>query len=153
MTRKIFMAFKTNDKEAIALGGLSFTIIAVDIFDSAATFINAFLPTISLLPIVTLAATGLPLGFIISGLGTVSRTIQIAKALNLYPKSEGDATKELKSKIILEALGILANLIILTSLTLLALGNVSQLPFLMIALGFIIKLGGTLYQDHALRKR
>ena len=75
-----------NDREGIALSAISFTIIASDILDSITTFVNATLAVICRGSVALFSKLGLPLGFIMAGLGTVSRTVQIAKSMSLYKK-------------------------------------------------------------------
>lgn len=84
--QKMLKNFLWRDKEGFALGALTFTIIASDIFDSITTFVNASLTIASKKTIGIFSAIALPLGYIMSGLGTISRIIQIAKSHHLYRK-------------------------------------------------------------------
>ena len=83
-SEKLLKSFFLNDKEGMALAALSFTILAADTFDSITTFVNAALSLASVGPIESLAATGLPVAYLLVSLGTISRTIQIAKSFNLH---------------------------------------------------------------------
>ncbi|MFA6916143.1 MAG: hypothetical protein WC222_07080 [Parachlamydiales bacterium] len=79
ISEKIFKNYLINNKEDVVLGSLSFTIITIDIFDSITTFVNTVLDLSARSPIASLSALGLPFGLAMSGLGTISRIIQIAK--------------------------------------------------------------------------
>jgi hypothetical protein len=86
--KKILNGIIHKDKEGIALSALTFTVIAADIIDSVTTFINTTLFLSASAPVAIFSAMGLPLGFTMSGVGTISRTIQVAKAMNLYRNIE-----------------------------------------------------------------
>jgi hypothetical protein len=75
-----------KDWEGIALSTISVTIIASDILDSVTTFVNTTLAIACAKTVSLFSALGLPLGFVMSGLGTVSRMVQIAKASILHGK-------------------------------------------------------------------
>lgn len=75
-----------KDKEGIALSAISVTIMAADVLDSITTFVNTTLTLRSMKTVGAFSALGLPLGYIMSGLGIVSRTVQIAKSCQLYHK-------------------------------------------------------------------
>lgn len=75
-----------NDKEGVALSAISFTIIASDIMDSITTFVNTTLAVAGAKTIEVFSAVSLPLGFIMVGFGTISRTVHIAKSAHLYRK-------------------------------------------------------------------
>lgn len=96
--QKVFASAKVKDWEGVGMGGLSFSIVIADIFDSVTTFVNAALTKASMMPIGIFSSLGLPTAFAISGLGTVSRTIQIAKSLNLYQGIEKEPTKAVMEK-------------------------------------------------------
>jgi hypothetical protein len=72
-----------RDIEGILLDGLSVTILAIDLFDTLTTFVNATLAAASI-PFQILAEVAMPIAYILSGLGIVSRTIQIGKTAYLY---------------------------------------------------------------------
>ncbi|MBN9377239.1 MAG: hypothetical protein BGO14_09100 [Chlamydiales bacterium 38-26] len=80
---KIFHDFLNRDKEGIILSTLSVTILLADIFDSLTTFVNSVLAAASV-PISILASVGMPLAYVMSGLGIVLRTIQIARGAHFY---------------------------------------------------------------------
>lgn len=145
---RVFKSFLQNDKEGVALGALSLAIVSADTFDSITTFVNSALAIASLPPVESFSAIGLPLAFAIAGMGTLSRAIKIAKAFNLYrnlkPSHERSA-QEMKMK--MEGLGILANAIILSGLVLFSIGAISSIPFLLLALGFMIRISSLVYQD------
>ena len=82
--QKVLKSFLLNDKEGVVLGSLSLSIIAADAFDSLTTFINTALTVASLNPIKAFSTISLPMAFAMSGLGVVSRTVQIAKSVMLY---------------------------------------------------------------------
>lgn len=82
--KKINNSLLINDKEGVGLSSLSLMMTISDAVDSFSTFINSLLIVTKGNPIQIFSLLGLPLGFIIAGTGTVSRTIYIAKALNLY---------------------------------------------------------------------
>ena len=86
IVQKIFKSFSINDKEGVALGLLSFTMTTADAFDSITTFVNSFFNVVANKSIEVLSLIGLPISFAITGIGIISRTIQIAKAVNLYKK-------------------------------------------------------------------
>ncbi len=219
--QRILASHQAKDPEGIAMAGLSLSIVLADVFDSITTFINASLVHFCHNPVALFAQLGLPTAFTISGLGTVSRTIQIAKSLHLFNRidtvkqtasqssleafldqtlglkdSDEIATRKaaltrmapkeaiakleklhaqlqvsiektlsdahiekitgslakvqahLIKKMLLDAFGILANLIILTALSLFLVGSTSALPFLLLALGFGIRISSLIYQDH-----
>ncbi|MBA2368659.1 MAG: hypothetical protein H0V82_06510 [Candidatus Protochlamydia sp.] len=81
---KSLNSLSLKDWEGTAFGALSLTITTAEIVDSLTTFINASLTVSSLKPIEAFSTLGLPLGFTMSSLGTISRTIQIGKSLNLF---------------------------------------------------------------------
>lgn len=83
ISNKIRKCYQLDDKEGMALGTLSATIVALDIFDSSTTFINAALLTSSRESVPIFSTLGLPVGFAMASLGIISRTIQIAKACKL----------------------------------------------------------------------
>lgn len=85
-SQKIFKSFSNDDKEGIVLGILSLAIIAGDAFDSATTFINSALTIAGINPITFISSISLPLAFAITGMGTLSRTIQITKTYFLFRK-------------------------------------------------------------------
>ncbi|MFI5344635.1 MAG: hypothetical protein ACHQUC_10510 [Chlamydiales bacterium] len=85
-SQKILKSFSMDDKEGVALGLLSLAIIAADAFDSLTTFINAALTIAGIDPIKLISSIDLPVAFAIAGMGTLSRTIQIAKTYSLYRK-------------------------------------------------------------------
>jgi uncharacterized protein YaaW (UPF0174 family) len=82
--RKILNSLVLRDAEGLALSTLSFTIIATDVIDSFQTFINTSLTLTFVNPHLIFSSLGLPFGYTMSGLGVISRTIQVAKAANLY---------------------------------------------------------------------
>ncbi|MES2122689.1 MAG: hypothetical protein V4492_07945, partial [Chlamydiota bacterium] len=219
--QRILASYQGKDPEGVAMGGLSLSIVLADVFDSVTTFINASLVHFCKSPVALFAKVGLPTAFAISGLGTLSRTIQIAKSLHLF-KRIGDVSSsasqnslqvfleqtlglqssdeiarckavlsrtvpeeaiakleklhtqlqaaidetlsdahiekitgslckvqaQLIKKMLLDAFGILANLIIITALILFFIGSTSVLPFLLLALGFGIRISVLIYQDH-----
>lgn len=83
---KILKSFSIGDKEGVALSLLSLAIIAGDAFDSLTTFINSALTIAGIDPMKFVSLIELPLAFAIAGMGTLSRTIQIAKTYSLYRK-------------------------------------------------------------------
>ena len=101
--QKIFRSFLINDKEGIALATLTFSILAADIFDSVTTFVNSVL-TVASIPFQVLASASLPVAFAISGLGTIARSIQIAKTYSLYQniKEEILSNEAYKNKALLK---------------------------------------------------
>lgn len=86
ISEKIFNNFLISDREGVALGSLSFTIVFIDVIDSLATFVNTILTLSARTPIASLSALGLPFGFAMSGLGSISRTTHIAKACQVYKR-------------------------------------------------------------------
>jgi|688.fasta_scaffold19462_11 hypothetical protein len=84
ISAEIFKSFLVKDIESVTLSSLSFTIITIDLFDSMTTFVNATLAVSAHEPIASLSALSLPFGFGMSGLGIVSRIIQISKACQVY---------------------------------------------------------------------
>lgn len=81
---KIIAGLNLKDVEGVALNSLSITIILADVVDSITTFLNAASTLIVGSSIQAFASLGLPLGFTIPGVGTISRTIQVVKSLGLY---------------------------------------------------------------------
>jgi hypothetical protein len=143
---KIFAGFLAKDAEGSVLSALSFTIIAADIVDSVATFINAALVLSSANPIALFSAIGLPLGFTMVGLGIISRTIQIAKDSNLYRQAqEKSDLRELAKKMRVNVLGVTANLFMLTAFTIFSMGSVTPLPHVLKGFAYSIRLAA-LYQ-------
>ena len=65
---------------------LSFVLLIADTVDSTSTFINSSLTLNGMPTIEALSSMGLPLGFMMAGIGTISRTIQIARSCHLYKK-------------------------------------------------------------------
>lgn len=104
-SEKIFKNFLINDKEGIALSSLTFTITAIDVLDSISTFVNTVLNLWSRPSIASLSALGLPFGFAMSGLGIVSRIIQVAKT-HQVSKSVSDIRKEMLKTLLENKLGI-----------------------------------------------
>lgn len=86
VAKKIFKSISDKDAEGVALNTLSFSIIALDVIDSIATFISARIAIAGLEPIQLLSTLGLPLPLAMSSMGIVSRTIQIAKSHHLFTK-------------------------------------------------------------------
>jgi len=105
ISEKIFKNSLINDREGVVLNSLSFTIIVIDIFDSTSTFVNTVLDLSTRTPIASLSALGLPCGFAMSGLGTISRIVQIAKTYQVH-KSVSDVRKELLEALLEKKLGI-----------------------------------------------
>lgn len=60
--------------------------------------------------------------------------------------------RQLECKMTVNALGILANLIIILGLTLMSLASGGSAPFLMLAMGFITRIVSLIYQDITKRK-
>ncbi len=146
--QRIFKSFLLKDKEGVALGALSFVIIAADTFDSITTFVNSALSIASLPPIEAFSAIGLPIAFAVAGMGTLSRAIQIAKALHLYLSIDQSNDKLiLERKMKIEGLGILANLSIISGLILFSISAAGSVPFLLLALGFMIRISSLIYQE------
>lgn len=113
ISQKMGKSFSINDKEGLLMSSLSLTMTASDALDSFSTFTNSLLTVSSGDPIQLFSLIGLPLGFIIAGTGTVSRTIHVAKGLNLYkniqPESflkEKNVDKAILKKELEEKLGI-----------------------------------------------
>lgn len=110
--KKILTSLYVNDKEGIVLSTLSFTVIAADIVDSFTTFFNAAMTLCVGAPLAFFSAMGLPLGFTMAGVGTISRTIQVAKsallhrAINKEVLSEKSLNKESLKAFLEKTLGI-----------------------------------------------
>jgi hypothetical protein len=96
--QKIFKSMHLHDHEGIALSMLSLTVISADIVDSVTTFVNAALETASKQAIPAFSALGLPLGYTITTVGTISRIIQIAKTCHLYNSLKKVEASEEKRK-------------------------------------------------------
>lgn len=84
LTFKLFDHIRNRDAEELALSSLSFSIQAADVFDSITTFVNATLSLAAKPTIAIFSTLGIPLGLFMSGAGGISRSINIAKSLNLY---------------------------------------------------------------------
>lgn len=129
VSKKIFNGLSHRDKEAVLLGTLSFTIITVEIVDSLTTFINNGLTVISANSIAAFSTLGLPIAYLMSGLGIISRTIQIAKTSNLYRHinkeilSNENVNQDLIKKFLEKKLGINEELKFLLSLPVDQLSN------------------------------
>ncbi len=85
IVKRVYKSFLIKDSEGLAMASIAFTLTAADTFDATTTFVNSLF---SVLKINTqiLAAAGLPIGFTIVGIGTVSRIIHIAKTVFLHKK-------------------------------------------------------------------
>lgn len=110
---KTFNSLSLSDHEGLAMAALSFTMTAADVFDSVTTFVNSLLVVMARTPIGLFSSLGLPLGYLISGTGTVSRTIQIAKAFSLFRNINSEAIPDISNrskadirKYLVEKLGI-----------------------------------------------
>lgn len=127
--KKILNSLVLRDPEGVALSTLSFTIIATDVIDSFQTFINTSLTLTFVNPNLIFTSLGLPFGYTMSGLGVISRTIQVAKAANLYRNinnkinAENGLKKEFLLQFLEETLGISEEL---KSLRSLAPGELSE---------------------------
>lgn len=91
---KIGKSSAINDKEGIAMGALSFTVLVTDTFDSITTFVNSVLATLTSCPMQIFSSLGLPAAFVMTSLGSIARTIQIAKASHLYCKINPEIASE-----------------------------------------------------------
>lgn len=218
ISEKIFKNYTINDMEGVRSGSLTATIIAIDVFDSISTFVNAVLELSARVPIASLSALGIPSGFAMSGLGTISRSLQITKICQVYksisnvqkamreaflekklgvnqiranlsaPLTEkvlkalpGDIESQLrklnqlinnestetftpdqlkeisqilagiqgtiKKKFVVEGLGIFANTLNISALSLICLGTVSSQPFLLMASCYFTRILSLAYQD------
>ncbi|MCE2982220.1 MAG: hypothetical protein LW832_01515 [Parachlamydia sp.] len=105
ISEKIFKSYSLNDKEAVALGSLAFTITSIDAFDSTATFANTVLLLSARSPIARLSALGMPCGFAMTGLGIISRIGHIAQSCRIY-YSLSDIRKKMLEAYLEEQLGI-----------------------------------------------
>jgi hypothetical protein len=74
---KIRQSFERNDYEGIYLGLLACFILVGDILDSLATSVNAALETFASMTSQFISSVGLPLGFILVGLGSISRAVRL----------------------------------------------------------------------------
>jgi hypothetical protein len=92
---KIFKSLQAKDAEGVALGSLSFVVMSGDVVDSLATFINAVCGVAANTSVPLLSAIGMPLAFGLVGLGSLSRTIQMAKTYALYKNLKGQDLQEL----------------------------------------------------------
>ena len=81
---KIFKSFQLSDREGVALSLLSFTHMAAETFDTTTGFVNTVLTLTATTVVKVFSTIALPLGFTVAGMGMVSKTIQLAKAANLY---------------------------------------------------------------------
>jgi hypothetical protein len=79
VTNKLHQSLKWHDAEGVALSSLSFTVISAEIISSTTTFINSALIVLEKTAIGLFAQIGMPLAFGVVGLGSISKTIQIAK--------------------------------------------------------------------------
>lgn len=86
---KMIQNLLSHNKEGVALNLLSFSITAIDIVDSTATFINSALDLSGRVPIERLTSLGTPLVGAMSILGIISRIIQIAKACGIIKSMKG----------------------------------------------------------------
>lgn len=77
-------SIKNRDSLGVVQHTLSSTINFLDLFDTGATAINSGLALASYEPVKFFSDSGLPIGFALTGMGIVSRTIQIAKSVGLY---------------------------------------------------------------------
>lgn len=84
--KHIYKNVKLRDKEGSALASLSFVLLTADLFDSVSSVINSGLTLASKVPIGILSSIGMPLSFGLVGLGTVVRSIKLAKTQLLYRK-------------------------------------------------------------------
>ncbi len=220
---KLFNSVILKDGEGITLGSLSVTTISADALDSISTFINSCRAVVSQNPIPFFPTWGIPLGFLMAGSGTVSRTIQIAKSLQLYQKisprefsdikylnkdliykdlkkrlgiEEGispslsrklpkDAIEVLQKllsalenctdtfftdlealevltslkkirnylekKMIVDIVGITANIIVIIALVFFSIGSANASPFLLMVLAFSLRLISLVYQDQKIK--
>lgn len=83
-SQKIAVNLENRDKEELALNSLSFTIITLDVFDSITTFINSSLTIASKPTVALFSMLGKPVGFSMTSLGIVSRTVQIWKSYRMH---------------------------------------------------------------------
>lgn len=83
---KIYYCCTIRDREGAFMNSLTLVNLATEVFDSTATFINTVHNLVVRQSIGFLAAIGLPLGYVMNGLGVVSRTIKLSKALYLNHK-------------------------------------------------------------------
>ena len=94
IAKKLFNSLLAGDKEALTTDVLSLALTVADTIDSTSTFLNSLLTVIGSHPIKAFSAIGLPLGFMMAGTGTISRTIQIARSLDLYKKMQPEIFKK-----------------------------------------------------------
>lgn len=91
LSGKIGNSFTVNDLEGIFLGILSSSILLLDAVDSLTTSVNAATQTFASTSIQWMSAIGLPIGFGIVGLGSISRGIRLYN-LNQFCRSLEQAT-------------------------------------------------------------
>ncbi len=74
---KIRKNFERSDIEGLSLALLTFTILIGDTLDSILTSVNGAIETLALTPSQWIASIGLPLGFAIMSLGSLSRAVRL----------------------------------------------------------------------------
>lgn len=155
---------------------LSISIVICDIFDSTMTFLNNSLTVLGKIPFQFNVPLDFPLAFYMSGMGIVTRSIQIFKTYRVFQKVDEESLKNpdtsavikqtigipqdkdlpaLKKvsdlfyrKIKLDFAGITANSLTITGLRLFMLGTYTAFPYLLIASSMSIRLGVIAYQDY-----
>lgn len=90
MSKSLFKSFSLGDKEGIALGMLSWTLIATDAFDTMTGLVNATLTLANATPVAVFSKISLPMGLFLSTFGIVSRGITFAKTHHLHQQIKND---------------------------------------------------------------
>jgi hypothetical protein len=147
VAQKTFKDWQTGEKKVdVALGLLIVTVIAVGIFDSITTFVNAVL-SVNKSPEV-LSWASLPCAFFMVGGGTVNRSVQILRA---YHKRnvETNEKRELQRKMAFDTIALMTNGIVLAALELYRRKDSTPIPPLLVAAAFSIRLAAQYYQNRS----
>lgn len=86
---KVIHEIMHRDLEGIGLASISFSLIVMDSIDQFTTCVNALLPMLSKAPFALLDAINLPLSFVILGLSTLYKMIQVIKVQRVYDAFQG----------------------------------------------------------------
>lgn len=94
---KLFKSISIKDYVGVVLTSLSIAQLLGGIFDSVTTFVNAILSAAAV-PLQILSSVAVPLGFALSGLGIILRTMQIARGAHLFKQIKNELINDEKFK-------------------------------------------------------
>lgn len=94
---KLIKAVQVGDLEGIFLSALSGITMSADVIDSLAAWFNASLELRNMDTIPFLSSIGFPLGVTMNVLGTISRTIQVARSHGFYQEIQSTPINEINA--------------------------------------------------------